>query len=298
MIYRIGKVLLDYPPRQLLYLARRRALKQQRAEFDAQHPCVFVLSTGRTGTQTLAALYELAGNVFAYHEPNPELTALSKLAYEYNDRYTENGAVGSVFREAFLTSRRHLFNYALDCGRGYVETTPQNTFLAPVIADAVPVVRFIHVVRDPRYVVRSAMRRRWYDGNPNDETRIIPSRDSTSGQYWATYNSFLKNLWLWSETNRWILDFSSHMPDRVCLIRAEALFNGDADTLGKLYGFIGAALPSPAKIRRVLDKQLNAQHTGSFPESNDWTAEMYDQLRALAGETAAALGYSFETNGS
>ncbi len=296
-IYRIGKIVLDYPPRQLMHLIRRRLLKQAgRAEFDDRYPCVFVLSTGRSGTQTLAALYELATNVFAYHEPNPELTALSKLFYEYEEKYLENAAISSVFREAFLTSRRRLLNYSLDCGRGYVETTPQNTFLAPVIIDAIPSVKFVHLVRDPRYVVRSAMRRKWYDGNPNDDTRIIPRPNSEAAQQWATYSTFQKNLWLWAETNRWILEVSSRLADRVLRIQAERLFEGDEETLSKLFAFIGASLPSPRKISRVLGKQLNAQRTGKFPESGDWTEEMLRDLWTIAGEPATALGYQLDTS--
>jgi hypothetical protein len=253
-----------------------------------------MLSTGRTGTETLAALYQLAANVFAYHEPNPELTALSKLAYQLGEKYFEDDSVGSIFREAFLTSRRPLLNYSLDCRRGYVETTPQNTFLAPVIVDAMPGVKFVHLVRDPRYVVRSAMRRKWYDGNSNDDTRILPRSTSDANQQWAKYSAFQKNLWLWAETNRWILELSSRLPDRVLRIQAEMLFEADEATIAKLYAFINSPMPSQGRIRRVLSKRLNAQKVGVFPDSADWSEAMVNDLHAFTGETAAALGYQLD----
>ena len=90
--------LIDYSPRQLYYVLRRKILGQQRLQrFDDQHPCVFFLSTGRVGTQTFASLLRLADNVFAYHEPRPNLYGLSRTSYLYlNDK-----CCYKVLREAF-----------------------------------------------------------------------------------------------------------------------------------------------------------------------------------------------------
>lgn len=54
-------------------------------EFNDKNVCMFVLSTGRVGTATLAALLGMAKNVFTYHEPRPLLYGLSKFSYEYSD---------------------------------------------------------------------------------------------------------------------------------------------------------------------------------------------------------------------
>lgn len=284
----VGK-LVDRSPRQVLHDLRRKLLKRERLHgFDDKHPCVFALSTGRVGTQTLAALFGLAENVFAYHEPKPTLYGLSRLSYEYS----ANKLVCKVLLEVFLATREGLMSYSLDCGRGYVETSPQVTFLAPVILEAVPNVRFIHVVRDPRYVVRSGMRRKWYDGHPADKTRIIPRPDSESGQKWEAYNTFQKNLWLWAETNRWILEFSSSLSmDRILLIHSEDVFTACGETLSKLFTFMGASIPPKRKITRVLGKRLNVQETGTFPEPSHWSKTMCSDLLEIAGKMARDLGY-------
>jgi len=268
---------------------RRRTLGRERLqEFSDEYPCVFVLSTGRTGTQTLSALLDLVGNVFAYHEPRPKLYGLSELSY----RYSDDSHMHEVLREAFLVARRELMDYSLHCGKGYVETSPQATFLAPVILEAVPSVRFIHLMRDPRYVVRSAMRRGWYQGDEVDRAVITPRPDSELSQRWECYTAFQKNLWLWAETNRWIHRFSSGLPpERRLLVHSEHVFTAREETMERLFAFVRSPTPPRRRIMRLLEKKLNAQITGSFPEPSGWSDAMRSELSAIAGRTAQILGY-------
>ena len=280
--------LADRSPRQLYHYLLRRLLKRGRlTQFDDRHRCVFVLSTGRTGTNTLAALLGLVDNVFAYHEPKPLLYGLSNLSYRYSDIRSRE-----ILKESFLIARSDILNYSLNCGRGYVETSPQVTFLAPVILELIPGVRFIHLVRDPRDVVRSGMRRHWYAGNPYDKTRIRPTEDSEADRLWNNYSPFQKNLWLWTETNRWILDFTGGLADRVILVHSENVFNADDSVMEQLYDFVGASLPSKRRIKRILAKRLNAQKEGTFPKYSDWPDTMHHEAFAVAGEIAARLGYN------
>ncbi|MCB9453690.1 MAG: sulfotransferase [Anaerolineaceae bacterium] len=290
---RYRKLILDTPPRQLIQLVRQRALKANRREdFDALHPAVFTLSTGRTGTETLAALLELAPNVFSYHEPAPILYGLSRQAYDSQPEWSANPAIAPIFVQAFLTARRQLLDYALDCGRGYVETSPQVTFLAPFIQQALPAARFIVVTRNPQEVVRSGMRRNWYAGNKSDATRIHPRPGTDTASAWETFSTFQKNAWLWAETNRYILDWAATVPaEQVLQVRAEDVFRGDSATTDRLFRFIQSPLPAPERIQRVLGLNLNSQKSGSFPKASDWSDEMRQQFDELTGEVRQTLGY-------
>jgi hypothetical protein len=285
----IGKFLYDQSPRQLFHFLQRKFVKGERLEgFDNSHPCVFVLSTGRTGTETLAAILGLTHNIFAYHEPLPKLYGLSKLSYEQH----QDPLARRILREAFLTTRNDLLNYSLDCGRGYIETGPTGTFLAPIIRDSISSVRFIHLVREPQSVVRSGMRRRWYDGHFNDKFRIVPNPTSEAGRQWEAYDSLQKNLWLWAETNQWIMDFCSTLPSSSrLLLHSEDIFSADEAAIEKLFVFIGAPVPPRSKIVRLIGKKMNAQITGEFPTASDWSEGMTEVLREIAGKTAGELGY-------
>ena len=150
-----GMPVFDHSPRRLFqYFGRKFYSGRRLTDFDEAHPCVFVLSTGRTGTQTLAALLRLSRNVFSYHEPPPGLARLSIASY----KGAFDPGQGHALAQGFLSIREDRFRYSLGWGKGYVETSPYSRFLAPAIAEAVPNVRFIHLVRDPRAVVRSGMR--------------------------------------------------------------------------------------------------------------------------------------------
>ena len=282
-------ILLDRSPRQLYQYLYREILNQPKLRnFDDAHPCVFVLSTGRVGTKTLAALLGSAKNVLTYHEPSPKLFGLARLAYEH----TTNEVTRKIFKETFLATRNTHFQYALSCGKGYVETSPQVTFLAPIILDIFSKAKFIHLVRSPGEVVRSGMRRNWYAGHHNDKTRIEPIK-TEQREAWHNYTPFQKNLWLWNETNRWILEFSSTLPaNQIILVRSEDIFSGQKETISAIFSFIHAPAPPKHKVNRVLGKKLNKQRTGIFPKPSNWTDEMYQDLITITGKTAEMLGYN------
>lgn len=246
-------------------------------EFDGR--CVFVLSTGRVGTQTLAALLNLSEEIESVHEPWPFHYGLSKFAYLYRD----SPEAKAVLREAFLGNRLRYLEDAWKKERIYVETSPQNTFLEPVIIDLFPQARFLHVVRDPRAVVRSAMRRGWYAGHHYDQWRLEPTTGFIDGRSWQDFTAFEKNIWLCCETNRWIEHFlNSIFSDRWLRISSEQIFSGELPFLDELYGFSGAERPSREAIGSILIKRLNAQKSGEFPASSDWTDLMNDRLGDLS----------------
>ena len=292
-IREIKKTLWNNTPRKIFHMAKWKVIHKRPVEqFDDKRPCVFVLSTGRVGSETLAHLLGLAKNVFVYHEPRPELFALSRLAYELSDFYSDDKNLERTLKEGFLTARRELLNYSLYCDRGYVETGPQATFLAPVILEAIPDTRFIHLVRDPRKVVRSGMRRKWYDGHDYDFSRIVPSPDTEMGEVWKNTDPFQKNFWLWAETNRWILNFSKSLSEKqYLLIHSEDIFNAHEDTVNQLYRFLGTTTPPSHKIAKVLGKQLNAQTRGVFNQPDDWLAHTEERLSAFVNQIASKLGY-------
>lgn len=278
-------------PRNIISEFQNRGLKKHRiCKFDNNHRCIFVLSTGRTGTKTLATLISLSKDYLSYHEAVPKLFRLSRLAYSV-EAVSE---INDVLKEAFLIARRDLLEYSLKCGRGYAETGNHVTFLAKVIHETIPEARFIHLVRDPRSVIRSGMRRNWYANSPYDYIRITPKNDSEIADKWKYFSSFQKNVWLWNETNKWIIDFMSIMPyEKALLIHSEELFDRNEETLIRLYDFLGTQKPSNRRINLILKKKLNIQKTGEFPVTQDWSRSMVDDFIQLAGNTARALNYDF-----
>lgn len=243
---------------------------------------VFMLSTGRCGTQTLAALFGIAKNTFAFHEPQPRMGRLSKLAY-----MQDSPASNEMLAEAFAIARHGLMQTVELTGKHYVEAAHYNTFLAPTINHALPDAKFIHVVRNPVAVVSSAAQRRWYAGNIDDPTRIQPRPGSDVP--WESYNTVQKNAWSWAETNRWITEFSSTLkPEQFLLVQAEDIFAGKREIIERLYAFTGIPQPSEKQIERVLGNKLNARPQSESPGKKEQiTAEIWDMTQ----DVAAQLGY-------
>ncbi len=279
--------LLDLTLRQTLYMIRCRFALHRSSEHSAARAPVFALSTGRVGTQTLAALLALARQTHAYHEPLPLLYGLGQAVY----RCASCAAVDEILMHSLSLARGHLIETARQCGARYVETSPQVTFVAHGFRALEPDTKFIHLVRDPRDVVRSAMRRKWYEGNIADATRISPVSGDARAR-WARYSPFEKNLWLWQETNVWIAKLCANLPASACiLIRAEDLFAEERATLEKLYAFVDSEVPSNRRLRRVLRMKLNRQLTGAFPEAEAWDPDTYERLREVCGAAAETYGY-------
>ena len=288
--FRLIRQLWERSPQRNFVSWRRRSRARRITVFDEQHPLLFVLSTGRVGTQTLAALAGLVPDILARHEPAPKLYGLSKLSYSLGD----HTAVQQVLAEAFLTARRELLQLALATGQGYVETSPQLTFLAPVIRQIWPEARFIHLVRSPEVVIRSAMRRQWYAGNRTDETRITPGTDNPFARHWSEWTALQKNYWLWAETNRWISAFGSTLPSAqfVCL-RSDDLFTAEDGALKLLYTLLNRPVPAHRRLRRILRQNLNAQRIGQYQPPTDLTTALGLALHDFVAKTAAAFELPF-----
>lgn len=284
---RLLDLLIDTSPRELYQILYRKLYKDPSISgFDETHPCVFVLSTGRVGSMTLARLLGLPNNIYVTHEPSPKLFRLSKANYESNF-----GAL-DFSDNVFWTVREDLIKEALKLGRGYVETSPQATFLAPVIAKAIPSVKFIHLVRHPADVVTSGMRRNWFGGHPADETRITPKSSSKLHLGWNSMSQLQKNAWLWTETNRWIIDFLNTVPENQHItVHAEDLYDKKLDVINGIFDFVGAEATTQKRVNKVLSKKHNQQTRGDFPSFKNWTPEMIDELRIISGDQAKALGY-------
>lgn len=271
------------------YRSIRRKLNKGIAlnEFDREHPCVFFLSTGRVGTQTLASLCSLARNVDAFHEPFPLLYAYSKHSYLHGD----DARVAEILRDVIDTMRSNEIKTCLASGRGYVETSPQLTFLAPFLLECWPQARFIHVVRDPRDVVQSGLRRKWYAGNGFDDNRIVPRQGSVEASAWDTYSLTKKNAWLWTETNRWIGNFMDTLAEHQGLtLCSESLFAGESDTMTALFDMLSSSVPQSSRIGRVLDKRLNAQTSGNL--TSTWKDSLQADLEDIALPTMTRYGYT------
>lgn len=229
---------------------------------------VFTLSTGRCGTMTLARLLNSHPSVIGLHEPLPRLIELSGEAHRAPRAQWAQFAIDVARRDYIQEVNRQ--------GKMYAETANRLTFFAYAIEKTFPGTQFIHLVRNPFEVIESGYRRGWYRGHPWDIGRIRPFEEPWVSR-WNSLTVKQKIAWNWVETNRFILEFLSHVPkERKLFLQLETLHERLAD----LWAFL--------KLQPV-DVPIEVTNKGpETPIERDYE----DFLFAVGEEIISACGYA------
>ena len=204
----------------------------------------FVLSAGRSGSRTAAAVFSQYENCVCLHHPKPELVT-EATEYFYGE---SNGAeIARTLRE----TRRPVVD-----GAQYGEANLQLSLLIPVLREVFPEAKYVWLVRDGRDAVASMYYRGWYDPSQTrvpkhwHDARLQAHRvgDMTSGE-WSEYSRFEKCCWIWKKYNLAIESQLAFLaPDRWRQVRLEEF----RARLPDLEAFLGLR-----RLRRILVQKRN-----------------------------------------
>jgi hypothetical protein len=101
-----------------------------------------------------------------------------------------------------------------------------------------------------------------------------------------------QNAWHWAEVNRFSMKFMNTLPrNRTLGIPAARFFACDMQTIRALFSFIVVPVPDEKKIKRSLQRKLNAQRRGTYPSSEQWSEEIKDSIKEILGVIPESLGY-------
>jgi hypothetical protein len=248
---------------------------------------VFIISTGRTGTTFLAeTLRRLEAN--AAHEPGPRWLRLLSNAFVA-------GAI-SHDRTIELLKRARPPEATFD-----VEASCLIYGLTTPILEAKPDAHVVHLIRDPRTYVRSAMN--WGVHRPGGRPlnlipyrRLAPShlegRTPTTLIDWARSGQFARVCWTWQAMNRIMRDDGADQ-DRFTTIRMEDVFDSEIGYAGfvEILELAGLATPSSAQLGRILSESINAAPRQSFPHWEQWNETQLHLLVAECGDLADEYDY-------
>lgn len=248
--------------------------------------CLFILSTGRAGTSTMIRLLHLSPRVTALHEPKPNLVR------QYRRAYSAAMTNPNRYRRLFERARRRLILRACPNGEVYAEATLLK-FLAPVIAELLPNAKFLHLHRHPGEIVRSAMRRRWFQDNPLDRYRIVPQPGDWAHQHWQDWGAFSKSCWTWHAENKYFLRLAQNIgADRVLQLPFDEWTDRSTGAYERVFDFIAIDPPDRGSAQTVLNVKHNEQTSGSFPTYDQWNSAQKQTLVEIAGDTMDQLGYA------
>lgn len=220
----------------------------------ADVPATFVASTGRVGSKTLTALWDLDPVIASHHEPLPRLIKVSGAAWQRPE--------DPAWVEVVHGARDDLVADAHRRGQVYAESNNRLTALAPALAEAFTGARFVLLWRDPEPFVVSALRRGYYVGHHWDFARYRPRPDDPAAEAFERWSPGLRAAWLWAATNRFALDRAVALPERWAVVASDDLFAGRDRALHAVFAAAGRPVPDRRAVDAVLSSKINAQHTG------------------------------------
>lgn len=209
---------------------------------------VFVLSTGRCGTEFLTKVLSLNNELLVHHSPSPQLIYADRLAFEKGNQDFLQGAL--------IASRFQLISESMMRKKRFVETNHRATFFATSIVENFPNAKFIHLVRSPKAFLKSGMKLGFYKNRHNDYSRIRHQNI----KIWNEYEQYEKILWLWNETNSFIEDFKVNRgKTEVITVYSEELFVNPA-VAKQVMDFCSSNYNlNIKKLRALMGKKVNAK---------------------------------------
>lgn len=177
----------------------------------------FILSTGRSGTNTLAKTLSVLPTCKCIHEPSPELVEESS-AYRYGKKAHEE------IKRILLETRKPTID-----GKIYGESNQTLSLIIPVLIDAFPKAQYVWLLRNGLDVIASTFARQWYTGHSSNhdryedcppiermwiDGRIMGDRcGDVPERQWQDMDPFAKCCWYWSYVNRTIeQDIERYLP--------------------------------------------------------------------------------------
>lgn len=216
-----------------------------------EYPVVFVLSTGRCGTQLLTRILETSEQLDPTHTPSPELF------YGMRQFYKEGMQKFDEYRTGILMARYDLIRESYLLKRTYVETHCKITFAAPHLKSIFKKAKFIHLVRNPYSFIRSAIATGYYQSHKADVGHIFPYKKEDV-ENWKSYSLAQKAAWNWNETNQFIEDFKTQLnPEDYLKVTAEDLFS-DVNTSQKVLKFCGCENFNAGRIKKLISQKHNS----------------------------------------
>jgi hypothetical protein len=258
---------------------------------------LFVVSTGRTGTQFLADLFGRLG-ARASHEPGPKWLRLASNAHVAGRLSSE--------RASRLVARVRRDEVERPDAPPWVESSCLVYGLVDPLLATFPDAHVVQVVRDPRTYVRSAIGWGAYRAGGR-ALNVVPFRRLAPTQFrprsvrrrleWAGQGQFERLCWAWAAMNRSMREQGAGSA-RFSVLRYEDLFDPERSgpTLRSLCSLVGFEADDAA-LSRLAERRINAgRKTPDVPEWSKWTAaERALLLRECAGE-ATHYGYDLDGN--
>ena len=248
----------------------------------------FVLSTGRTGTKTLAE--GLSGDGIA----SPHQPRYSRLLTVASNYYLHGWLPRRALEWLVVRIRGNQLGRA-NC-HWYIQVFSLDHLPAKIISERYPNVYIVHIVRDPRTFVPSYINWTHTRSKSYIANKFVygwhPSGFFTGHYCWRTWrrmNELQRVCWHWTYKNQHLEDLFSGYP-RYLRIRFEDLFSSeDGSTMQKLCRFL--SIPDEERFQVLFRERKNVNNRRVCPPWDAWQRESRDELLEICGGKMHDYGY-------
>jgi Sulfotransferase family len=252
---------------------------------------VFILSTGRTGTQFLAELLNRHKDVYAVHEPPPSRRMrLWSMAYLQGEASDEKMAdVLRRYRSTYVSSVREKI---------YVESNNFLAGFADVIKREFKDAVLIHVVRDPRTYIRSSLNHGGDSGLKGWANRHFPYwhlpprsiQDALAGA--GDHEVLVRTALYWKVINEY-LDRAGEGYPHYHRFRFEEMFGDDTTVLEKIFRLAGVVEYSSEDLK-AREQKVNESQLQVMDRWQTWSADQARAVDRICGPLMEKYGYGGE----
>jgi hypothetical protein len=224
---------------------------------------VFILGTGRSGTDSYAKTISGIEGCYIAHELNPVL--LSEAAAWLTGQYPQENLV-----ELLRTTRAGLLDNGY-CVSG--ESNQRLSFILPALAAAFPEAKYLCVLRDARMAIPSMLHRYWYYANERQlrptmrewvDNRIRADMvEEMSFSEWSALPAFGRCAWYWNFTYRRIFRDFHRLGLNNLIVRIE----DGSKSLPKVCEFMGLSV----RQNELILHRSNTSQGGSPADWRSWT---------------------------
>lgn len=230
---------------------------------------IFIVSSGRSGSKSLANALTNLDNVKSFHGPKPQLDKENCLKY--------HGALTNPI-EVIKAARGKLVAKTLNSKCSYVENTWFMSALIDDLHDTFPC-HVVMLIRDGRDFVRSGMSRPWFT---NEEIWMKAigrwNRDKWNPPK-ECKTRFEKICWLWAEQQKVMLS-SKNKPE---VFKFEDLISSP----------IGWFIDSLGLHGEVFMEKANFTKSFVIPKWTEWDKAMIEEAKRWMGDILEEFGYGW-----
>lgn len=261
-------------------------------------PAMFVLSTGRSGSMMIARALAKHPALFAIHEPQIHLNVEAYVAWKLGKSVLDRRVLSKV-----ELKRKRKVEQVQENGLIYVESSHYLSLLIPYLASIFDA-RFVHLVRDGRQFVRSAMDCGFYQRihSPSAMAKQVVRRkflidvgvtdeDLLLVPPLLAHTRFRRCAWLWSEVNTIICEELDKLPSEHHFFLKLEDFG--EKSLGELLSFMNISSDANM-IRRMLNigyDRPNSTIQRQFPIPLAWSEKQNLEFTKFAKNTMQRLDY-------